>query len=124
MRFLQAESLSKIGQILFWFNAAVWVVFGIFGLAWLGNWTGTQFYVMLVVAILMLGNAVVLAWFGWMVDREPPRYLRLALFYIFINLVLSLTDQFGLADLLYVVYCLVLFALCLRLYLLINRRTP
>ena len=124
MRFWQVGSISKIGRILFWFGAVVWVAFGVFGLARLGDWSGTQFYVMLVVAILMFGNAVVLAWFGWLVGREPPRYLRLALFYVFLNLVLSLTDQFGLADLLYVFYCLILFAVCLRLFLLINRRIP
>jgi hypothetical protein len=123
MRFLQTESLSKIGRFLFWLGAAVWITFGVFGFVRLGDWSGTQLYVMLVVAILMLVNAAVLAWFGWMIGQEPPRYLRLALLYVFLNLVLSLTDQFGLADFLYLVYCLILFALCLHLYLLTNRRT-
>jgi hypothetical protein len=122
MRLLQAESLSKIGRFLFWFGAAVWIAFGVFGFVRLGDWSGRQLYVMLAVAILMLGNAVALGWFGWMIGGEPPRYLRLALFYVFLNLVLSLMDQFGLADLLYLVYCLILFVLCLRLYLLTHRR--
>ncbi len=122
MRLLQAESLSKIGRLLFWFGAAVWIAFGVFGFVRLGDWSGMLFYVMLAVAILMFINAAVLTWFGWVIGREPPRYLRLALCYVFLNFVLSLMDQFGLADLLYLVYCLILFALCLRLYLLTHRR--
>jgi hypothetical protein len=122
MRFLQAGNLSKIVPVLFVFSAVAWVAVGIASVIRLRTWTGIQFNVMLVVTVLMFGNSVMMAWFGWMIGREPPRYLRLATLFVFLNLVLSLTDEFGLFDFISLVYSLALFALCLRLYLLTNRR--
>jgi hypothetical protein len=75
------------------------------------------------VAGLMLGNAVILAWLGWLAGQEPPRALRWALLYVFLNLILSITDEVGPLDIFSLAYSLVLFAICLRLYLLTNRRT-
>lgn len=119
---LRKDSLSKTARILFFLGVTVWIGFGIFSLVRLGNRVGTQYYVMLAMIVLMFGNAAILSWFGWMAGQEPPRYLRLALFYIFLNIVLSVTDQFGLIDLLYLFFCLILFVTCLRLYLLVDRR--
>jgi hypothetical protein len=122
MRFLLADHLPKILRRLFFFSAAAWVAFGIAGLVRLGIWTGPRLTVMLVVSFLMFGNSIGMAWFGWMIGREPTRYLRLATLFVFLNLVLSLTDEFGLYDFISLVFYLVLFTLCLRLVLLTNRR--
>lgn len=85
MHFLQAGNLSKIVRALFFFSAVVWLAFGVASLIRLGAWTGSQFLVMLVVAVLMFGNSAAMTWFGWLAGREPPRFLRLALCFVFIS---------------------------------------
>ncbi len=116
--------LSKTVRGLFYGSAALWVGLSFWSLARLGGWVGAQAVVMSVVAVLMLGNAALLAWFGWMAGGQPPRFLRLVLLYVSLNLVLSITDEFGWLDLFSLVYNLVLLAFCVRLYFSTNRRTP
>lgn len=116
--------LAKLVRSLFYVSAALWVGLSLWSVARIEPWVGAQAVVRMVIAVLMLGNAALLAWFGWMVSRQPPRFLRLALLYVFLNLVLSITDEFGWFDFFSLVYNLVLLALCVRLYFSTNRRTP
>lgn len=120
---VQPKNLSRIARILFVLIAVFWVILGILNLARMSAWSESQFFVTLAVAVAALGNAAILFWFGVMVGKEPPRYLLPAVLYVALSLVLSITDDFGIFDFLFLIYYLVLFAICLRLFLLANRRT-
>ena len=110
----QTRKMLKLTQGLFFLNAAVWLLFGVLSLlraideGGLIRWTYT---------ILMIANAVAMAWFGTMIVGRRNWVFFLAILYVAINVVLSITDQFGWIDVL-----ILLLNLCLLGLLLITRR--
>jgi hypothetical protein len=66
MRWLQPANLARVARILFYLDAVIWVGLAVTSLARLSGWPEPRAVVMLVVAGLMLGNAVILAWLGWL----------------------------------------------------------
>ncbi|MGE5221670.1 MAG: hypothetical protein ACM3PY_04485 [Omnitrophica WOR_2 bacterium] len=56
---------------------------------------------------------VALVWLGMGIRKQKKLYFYLAVIYLAINLILTITDDFGLADLLYIVLvaCLLVFLL-------------
>jgi hypothetical protein len=93
---------------LFLSTAGLWVVFGAIGLARFGPSTGTW-----IVAGLMLANAALLLFVGWGVRRGRYGFFYMALAVLGINMLLTVTDQFGLFDLIYLVVAGTLFVLLL-----------
>ena len=89
------KQMLRLARWLFLLNAAVWMVFAVLGFvragAGAGNWR-------LVQSMLMLVNAVVMAWFGLQIDNGRAWVFFLAITYLALNVVLSITDQFGWFD--------------------------
>jgi hypothetical protein len=87
-------------QILFFVNALAWLLLGVVNLARVaGNGTG-QMLAMVVIAILMFGNAAAMLVCGVGLGTRQRRFYFLALAVLAVNLILTVTDQFGLLDLL------------------------
>ena len=66
-----------------------------------------------VIALLMLGNAAVIVWLGNGLRKGSKRCYTMSLAYLLFNIVLTIFDDFGIADLVYLVYAVALFALLL-----------
>ena len=95
MKINQIPTMLKMTQILFFVNAATWLVFGVLGFTQLS--TGSS-NLRLIFSVLMVANAAVLVWFGVMIVRAQAHIFFLAILYIALNAVLSITDQFGWID--------------------------
>ena len=95
MKKLPVLSLLKVTRTLFFVDAAIWLVFAAWG-ATLAAFDGDALRWFL--SALMAVNAAVLAWFGARLVAGRVRVFDLAILYMALNAVLSITDQFGLVD--------------------------
>ena len=66
-----------------------------------------------VIALLILGNAAVIVWLGHGLRKGRKRFYYLSLAYLLFNILLTIFDDFGIADLVYLVYAVALFVLLL-----------
>jgi hypothetical protein len=110
----QTSTMLKLNQVFFYGNALVWLVFGLLSL-FLALQVGTATRWML--SILMLLNAAVMFWFGRMIVSGRRWIFFLAILYVAVNAVLSITDQFGWFDAL-----ILLLNLCLLGLLFVTRQ--
>ena len=104
----QSMQMLKLTRALFFLNATVWLIFGAlsaFRFADGGSLTR------LIYAILMVANAVVMVWFGVMIVSGRNWVFFLGILYIALNVLLSITDQFGWIDALILLLNLCLFGL-------------
>jgi hypothetical protein len=92
------EYLVKITQGGFYLNAVVWLVLG------LATWFRAQNPMMVVViCVLILGNVLALLWVGWGLGRRKKFFYLLGVALIWLNFVLTLTDEVGVMDLIVLV---------------------
>ena len=91
----QTGNLLRATQGMFFLNAAVWVVFGTLGLLVAIDGGSTLRWI---ISILMLANAAVMGWLGVMIVSGRNQIFLLAILYMALNVVLSITDQFGWID--------------------------
>ena len=89
----QTTKLLKLTRILLFANAAVWLVFGglSFSQAHGMDWR-------FILSVLMVANALVMIVFGVLLASGRAWVFFLAILYMALNVVLSITDQFGLID--------------------------
>lgn len=92
--------LVRITQLLFLLNAVIWIVLGVIYLRDMAAGVSSGW----VVALLMFGNAAVLAGLGWALGTQRWWFYYLALLVLLVNIVLGVADDIGLADVL--VLCL------------------
>jgi hypothetical protein len=104
----QTVSMLKIIRFLFLLNAAVWLVFGALNAIRFAD-EGSQ--MRLIYAVLMIANAVVMAWFGVMIPSGRNWVFFLGILYMAINVVLSIADQFGWIDALILLLNLIILGL-------------
>ena len=91
----QTSKMLKLTQSLFFINAAVWLIFGALG--FMRTVTSTS-DLRLILSVLMVANAAVMIWFGVMIVTGRNWVFFLAILYMALNVVLSITDQFGWID--------------------------
>ena len=91
----QTSKMLKLTQSLFFINAAVWLIFGFLG--FMRAVTSTS-DLRLILSVLMVANAAVMIWFGVMIVTGRNWVFFLAILYMALNVVLSITDQFGWID--------------------------
>lgn len=113
------HQLIQLSKWLFWLNAAVWLIFGIWSMVRIGSGAPGG-AVLWVIAILMLGNVAAFLWCSWAVQKQAGWYRFGVTAVLAINILLTFTDQFGIFDLLTLLLDLVLLA-CI---LIIFRHTP
>ena len=91
----QISNLLKLTRALFFITAAVWLIFGALG--FMRAMTATS-DLRLILSVLMVANAAVMFWFGVMIISGRKWIFFLAILYMALNVVLSVTDQFGWID--------------------------
>jgi hypothetical protein len=89
----------RMTRILFYLNALIWLVFGVISLYRLGSGESAYVLTMLVVAVLMFGNVAAMLVAGFVLKWPRKWSFWLATAVLLINIVLTFTDQVGLADL-------------------------
>jgi hypothetical protein len=102
--------LVRITQWLFILNAVIWIVFGVIFLTDLSQGIHSGW----IVGLLMFGNAAVLAGLGYGLGTRYRRWsCYLSLVFVALNLVLGVTDEVGLFDVLVMVLNAVMLVLLL-----------
>lgn len=104
----QRSSTLNLARILFFVNGAVWGTFGILSLLRAVEGGSSLRWMF---SILMFANAIVMAWFGVMIVNGRDWIFFLAILYMAVNVVLSITDQFGWVDALILLLNLVILGL-------------
>ncbi len=92
----QISPTLKWTRTLFLINAVIWLVFGI--LSFLLRALEDGSLARWVITILMLTNGLVMIWFGMVIISGRSWVLTLGIIYMALNMVLSITDQFGWID--------------------------
>ena len=82
----------KLTLFLFWFTFAVLVIFGIGSL-----FASYPFY-----SFVMFGDAVIVAFCAWQLPKRTKFIFYVSVFVLALNIIPTIFDQFGLADLLFV----------------------
>ena len=100
--------MLKTIRFLFFMNAAVWLVFGALNAF---RFADESSLMRLIYAVLMVTNAVVMVWFGVMIPSKRNWVFFLGILYMAINVVLSITDQFGWIDALILLLNLIILGL-------------
>jgi len=91
----QAKKLLKLTRILLFANAAVWLVFG--GLSFSRAFSGTS-DLRFILSVLMVANAIAMIVLGVLLASGRAWVFFVAILYMALNVVLSITDQFGWVD--------------------------
>jgi len=95
MKKTQRSSTLNLPKLLFFVNGAVWGTFGILSLLRAVE-GGSALRWML--SFLMFVNTAAMIWFGVMIVTGRNWISFLAILYMAVNVVLSITDQFGWVD--------------------------
>ena len=93
---------------MFFLNAFVWGVFGVLSFSRVTNSTSDWRFIL---SVLMLINASAFLGFGLLIQRGRSWVFFLATLYVAVNVVLSITDQFGWLDFLIMLINLILLGL-------------
>ena len=109
----QISKMLKLTRSLFFLNAAVWLAFGIASLMFRAIDEGSL--TRWVITIMMIANAIVMIWFGVMIVTGRNWVFFLAILYMALNVVLSITDQFGWVDALILLLNLIMLGFLLAL---------
>ena len=101
----------RVAQALFFLNAVIWLVLGVVSLVRMTNGNPDHTITAWIVAILMFGNAGAMLWSGVGIGKQQKRFYYLAVAVLIVNIILTVTDQFGILDLITLVIDLALFGL-------------
>lgn len=100
----------KAARWLFVILGFIWLVFGTWSITRLNDSEGDLSPSMLaIIAVLMFVNAVVLIWISWGIGRGQRWYYYFGLLALAGNIFLTLTDDFGIFDLIVLIIAVVLF---------------
>jgi hypothetical protein len=111
----RTKTMLNLTRYTFFLNAAVWLAFGVASLLTRALSDGSPLH--WVITVLMVANAMVMLWFGVKIVSGGKRIFFLGILYMALNVVLSITDQFGWIDAL-----ILLLNLCLLGLLFITRQ--
>jgi hypothetical protein len=111
----RTKTMLNLTRYTFFLNAAVWLAFGVASLLTRALSDGSPLH--WVITVLMVANAMVMLWFGVKILSGGKRIFFLGILYVALNVVLSITDQFGWIDAL-----ILLLNLCLLGLLFITRQ--
>jgi hypothetical protein len=95
-------------QTGFYLNAAIWLSFGVWSLIRIMNQNPEQGTTTWIVALLMFGNVGAMLICGAGIGTGRVVFYYLAIFVLVVNIILTLTDQFGIFDLITLLIDLIL----------------
>lgn len=102
--------LNSLLATLFVINAAIWIAFGTSTLVRMEG----QGVVAWVLAVLMFGNAGAMLLSGWGLAKQKGSFFYLAVAVLAVNIVLTITDEFGPFDLIVLLIDLALLVLLIE----------
>jgi len=108
-----APNALKTAQVLFCLNAAIWLAIGVESLIRVAHDGSAHQATALIIAVMMFGNVSALILSGWGIGRGGKRFYFLAVAVLIVNIVLTVTDQFGLLDLLTLIIDFILLGILL-----------
>jgi hypothetical protein len=95
MNVVQISNRIKIVQALLILQAIIWFVFGVW--TWIRQ--SMPLVATLILSALMLANAIIFLGIAWGIGKQIKLVFYFGLLFLFANLVLSVTDEFGIFDL-------------------------
>ena len=108
----QIPASVKAARWLFILLGIIWLVFGTWSIMRIGssggNMSGT---ILWVIAVLMYFNSALLIWIGWRIGKGLKLYYYFGILVLSGNIFLTLTDEFGVFDLIVLVIAVGLFIL-------------
>jgi hypothetical protein len=101
----------KTAQALFFLNAAIWLLLGVISLVRMASSGSVQVITALVIAVLMFGNAGAMLVSGIGLSKQQRLVYFFAIAVLVVNIILTITDQFGVVDLITLILDLFLLGL-------------
>ena len=95
----KSPSPIRLAQALSFLSDAIWLLFGIYTLTQMAGRYPAQSMTVWIVGILMLGNCAAMLLCGVGLATQQKIFYYLALAVLVINIVLTVTDEFGILDL-------------------------
>ena len=96
----QTPATVKAARWMFVLLGAIWLLFGVWSITRISAGGGNLSSMMLaVITLLMFINAAVLIWIGWGIGKGYRLYYYFGLLVLAGNIFLTLTDEFGVYDL-------------------------
>lgn len=114
----QISGILNLTRVLFFVNATVWLILGVLSAF---RFVDDGSLMRLVYTILMIANAAIMVWFGVKIVSRRNWVFFLGILYMALNIVLSITDQFGWIDALILLLNLVVLGLLFMTRQRINR---
>jgi len=106
----------QIAQALFFLNAAIWFLLGILNLASLRDRNPDPDLFHNTIANLMFGNAGAMLLCAVFIGRFKKNFYFFAVALLFINIIFTITDQFGVVDLITLLIDLLILGILIRVY--------
>ena len=108
------HSKTKLAQGLFFLDALIWLGVGLYTLwGMAGRYSGQ--ITVYVIGILMLGNVGAMLLSGFLLGRQNKWFFYFAILVLVINIILTVTDQFGIFDFITLIIDLVLFGILISI---------
>ena len=111
-----AFNAISVVQSLLYLNTAVWLLLGVLTLLRLSDNNVNQIVGISIIALLMFGNAGAMLVVAWLLGKRQKRFYLFALTVLLVNIILTFTDQFGMADLVTLIIDLVILGLLIIRY--------
>lgn len=96
--FIRRINPVKTAQILFFVNAAIWLLIGSVSLTRIFANSSGQHVTAWVIAILMIGNVAAMLIAGIGIGKRKRWLYYFGILVLFVNIILTITDQFGIVD--------------------------
>ena len=95
---ISAKTLNpvRIAQGLFFLNAALWLLFATFSIFQMANSNSEQVITLGIFAALMSGNIAAMVLSGVWLGKTHKQYYYFALIVLIVNIILIVTDRYGL----------------------------
>ncbi|MEA3440642.1 MAG: hypothetical protein U9R58_10200 [Chloroflexota bacterium] len=103
--------LIMVIRWMFCIQALVWIIFGAFNLVKGVDSTSEMANMSWIMSVIMFGFACLLIWVGWSIGRMDQRFFFIGLIVLGLTIILTVTDEFGVFDLIILVLNVVTFAL-------------
>ncbi|MCX6029164.1 MAG: hypothetical protein NT169_07650 [Chloroflexi bacterium] len=94
----QTPYIVRAAQAVFFLNAAIWLQFGVLSLIRMAGGSPDRAITAGIVAILMFGNVAAMLLCGVGLGKQQKRFYYLAVAVLVVNILLTVTDQFGVLD--------------------------
>lgn len=103
-------NLARLGLV---FLGLIWLVFGVYSLIRISGGSSSLANYAWIISGLMFINGGLLIWVGWRLGEKQRRYYLLALLILAVNILLTITDEFGIFDLVTLLIAIGIFILLL-----------